>query len=86
MQDSRIKYKEFLPPASLLYKRLRPKRSYAAGFTAALSDPDIVFLGIAESWDDVAEFDTSFQWSQPPIHPAFMQRLFLINSLCCFIV
>jgi hypothetical protein len=36
MQDSRIKYKKFLPPASLLYERLRPKRSYAAGFTAAL--------------------------------------------------
>jgi lysophospholipase L1-like esterase len=30
--------------------------------------------GVAESWDDFAEFDTSFQWFQPPIHPAFMQR------------
>ncbi|MBW4453873.1 MAG: hypothetical protein KME55_14810 [Nostoc indistinguendum CM1-VF10] len=38
MQDSRIRYKEFLSPASQLLERLRPKRSYAAGFTAALSD------------------------------------------------
>ncbi|MBW4425835.1 MAG: hypothetical protein KME50_15630 [Nostoc desertorum CM1-VF14] len=39
MQDLSIIDKEFLPPASCLTSilRLRPKRSYAAGFTAALS-------------------------------------------------
>ncbi|MEH2459726.1 hypothetical protein [Nostoc sp.] len=31
-------------------------------------------LGVAESWDDFAQFVTNFQWFQPPIHPALMQR------------
>ncbi|MEH2141913.1 MAG: hypothetical protein V7K54_06490 [Nostoc sp.] len=30
--------------------------------------------GVAESWDNFAQFGTNFQWFQPPIHPAFMQR------------
>ncbi|MBD2730940.1 hypothetical protein H6G96_32640 [Nostoc sp. FACHB-892] len=29
---------------------------------------------VAESWDDFAQFGTSFQWFQLPIHPASMQR------------
>ncbi|MEH2437051.1 MAG: hypothetical protein V7K25_22890 [Nostoc sp.] len=31
-------------------------------------------MGVAESWDDFAEFETSFQWFQPAIHATFMQR------------
>jgi hypothetical protein len=31
-------------------------------------------LGVAELWDDFAQFGTNFQWFQPPIHPALMQR------------
>jgi hypothetical protein len=31
-------------------------------------------LGVAESRDDFAQFETNFQGFQPPIHPAFMQR------------
>ena len=31
-------------------------------------------FGVAESWDNFAQFVRSFQWFQPPIHPAFMQR------------
>ncbi|WDD36369.1 hypothetical protein PQG02_32800 (plasmid) [Nostoc sp. UHCC 0926] len=30
--------------------------------------------GVAESWNDFAQFKTNFQWFQPLIHPAFMQR------------
>jgi hypothetical protein len=30
--------------------------------------------GVAESWDDFAQFRTNYQWFHPPIHPAFMQR------------
>ncbi|MFM5979205.1 MAG: hypothetical protein ACKO9I_01450 [Sphaerospermopsis kisseleviana] len=30
--------------------------------------------GVAESWDDFAQFRTNFQRFQTPIHPAFMQR------------
>ncbi len=44
--------------------------------------------GVAESWDDFTQFGTNFQWFQPPIHPAFMQRRFflvigyLLSPLC----
>lgn len=31
-------------------------------------------IGVAELWDDFAQLGTDFQWFQPPIHPAFMQR------------
>jgi hypothetical protein len=34
--------------------------------------------GVAESWDDFAQFRTNFQRFQTPIHPAFMQREVLI--------
>ena len=34
----------------------------------------VLVLDIAESWDDFAQFVRNFQWFQPPIHPAFMQR------------
>lgn len=30
--------------------------------------------GVAESWDDFAQFRTNFQRFQTPIHPGFMQR------------
>ncbi len=35
--------------------------------------------GIAESWDDLALFMTTFQRLQPSIHPIFMQRLALMG-------
>ncbi|MEH2164631.1 MAG: hypothetical protein V7K38_27150 [Nostoc sp.] len=31
-------------------------------------------IGVAESWDDFAQFKTNYQWFHLPIHPAFMQR------------
>ncbi|MBE9005765.1 hypothetical protein IQ259_12080 [Fortiea sp. LEGE XX443] len=31
-------------------------------------------LGVAESWDDLAQIGTNYQWFQPQIHPALMQR------------
>ena len=31
-------------------------------------------FGIADSWDNFAQFGTNYQWFHPPIHPAFMQR------------
>ncbi|MDJ0795775.1 MAG: hypothetical protein QNJ51_02875 [Calothrix sp. MO_167.B12] len=37
--------------------------------------------GIAESWDDFAQFGTNYQWFYPPIHPAFMQRLIYNGSI-----
>ncbi|MCC5647110.1 hypothetical protein LC607_30220 [Nostoc sp. CHAB 5824] len=36
--------------------------------------------GVAELWDDFAQFGTNFQWFQPPIHPPSMQRRMKTNQ------
>ncbi|WP_146034008.1 hypothetical protein [Nostoc cycadae] len=49
--------------------------------------------GVAESWDDFAQFRTNYQWFHPPIHPAFMQRptddmaeLTSLSTVACLIL
>lgn len=37
-----------------------------------------MFFAVAESWDDFIQFVMNFQWFQPPIHSAFMQRRYLL--------
>ncbi|MBC5797763.1 hypothetical protein H5968_22065 [Sphaerospermopsis sp. LEGE 00249] len=39
------------------------------------------YYGVAESWDDFAQFRTNFQRFQTPIHPAFMQRAYYLENL-----
>ena len=41
--------------------------------------PHNFHMGVAESWDDFAQFRTNYQWFHPPIHPAFMQCLHMLN-------
>ncbi len=37
-------------------------------------------FGVAESWDDFAQFGTNYQCFQAPIHPAFMQRQIFLSE------